>query len=335
MLTIFGRVSLSKAHLLCQHKVFKITMHLQGLICLLGQHSVFEGASEMFKQLLGIQISAKQIQRVSEWYGKQIDPLIEKNHTQYIPQLSAAKRKDEYTYTMMDGSMLCILGKDRWKETKLARVFHSSQNIDIQKNRRQIVRSMYISHVGSIDGFFPKLERHLALVKACKRVFVCDGAKWIWKWVEDNYPGAIQILDYYHAVEKIEDLAKAHFTQEEKKQNWLDQQKDLLFQEKVIEVIFNIKNIKSTSKQVIELKNIAINYYIENEDRMRYKTFRDQGLLIGSGPIESAHRNVVHQRLRLSGQKWSIEGAQAILNLRCYHKSEAWNIVEKLIKLAA
>ncbi len=68
---------------------------------------------------------------------------------------------------------------------------------------------------------------------------------------------------------------------------------------------------------------------------MLYKTYKDKGLLIGSGPIEAAHRNVIQQRLKLSGQKWSIKGAQAIANLRCYQKSCAWNIIDDLIKLAA
>jgi len=55
----------------------------------------------------------------------------------------------------------------------------------------------------------------------------------------------------------------------------------------------------------------------------------------GSGPIEAAHRNVIQQRLKLSGQKWTIKGAQAIANLRCYQKSNAWDIIDNLIRVAA
>ena len=93
---------------------------------------------------------------------------------------------------------------------KLARLFHESQNVDIQKNRNEIVKSVYVSHLGSVDEFCPKLERHLATIKT-RKVFIADGAKWIWNWVEDNYPGSTQILDYYHAVEKIENIARLHF----------------------------------------------------------------------------------------------------------------------------
>ncbi len=117
--------------------------------------------------------------------------------------------------------------------------------------------------------------------------------------------------------------------------HYLDLQKELLFDNQVLEVIQNIRNVRSIKKEVKEVKNNAINYYLENEDRMMYKTFREKGLLIGSGPIESAHRNIIQQRLKLSGQKWSISGAQSIINLRCYEQSGEWKLIENLIKLAA
>jgi hypothetical protein len=67
---------------------------------------------------------------------------------------------------------------------------------------------------------------------------------------------------------------------------------------------------------------------------IQYKTYRDAGLLIGSGPVEAAHRSVIQQRMKLSGQKWSIKGAQAIANLRCYKYSGAWNMIENVVKVA-
>lgn len=306
---------------------------MQGLICMLAQHSVFEGASEILSRLLNIDLSPKQIQRISEFYGKQIDPIVAANHTQYIPQLPESKSEDEVTYVMMDGSMV-YTREEQWKEMKLGRVFHRSQNIDIQDKRKEIVRSVYVSHLGSVNDFFPKLERHLALVRT-KKVFIADGAKWIWNWVEDNYPGAVQILDIYHAIEKIEALARLHFTNEEQKKSWLQAQKKLLREDQVRQVIENLHAVRARNKAESQAKQTAINYYTEHEDRMLYKTFRSQGFLIGSGPIEAAHRNVIQQRLKLSGQKWSVPGAQAIANLRCYHQSGAWDIIENLIRLAA
>ena len=68
---------------------------------------------------------------------------------------------------------------------------------------------------------------------------------------------------------------------------------------------------------------------------MQYKDYREKGYMIGSGAIEAAHRNVVQQRLKLSGQRWSIAGAHQIVNLRASKKSNQWNTVVQLIKSAA
>ncbi|KGE84768.1 hypothetical protein IX84_12810 [Phaeodactylibacter xiamenensis] len=67
---------------------------------------------------------------------------------------------------------------------------------------------------------------------------------------------------------------------------------------------------------------------------MQYKTYRDEGLLIGSGPVEAAHRSVLQQRLKLSGQRWTVDGAQAIADLRCYRKSGAWSTIQQLVAAA-
>lgn len=79
----------------------------------------------------------------------------------------------------------------------------------------------------------------------------------------------------------------------------------------------------------------VVRYYENNQSRMHYKHYLQQGYLIGSGAIESAHRNVVQQRLKLSGQRWSIKGAQQIVNLRACKKSNQSNFVTQLIKSAA
>jgi hypothetical protein len=319
---------------LLQHSKFKITVFVQSIICLLSQQSVFAEASSVLKKMLNLDISAKQFQNVSEFYGNQLDPIIKANQTEYIPQLSESKGCDEtVTYVMMDGSMV-FTREESWKENKLARIFNSDKNVSVNKDRNEIVENVYVSHLGGVDTFLPKLERHISLVKN-KKIFISDGAKWIWNWVEDNYPGATQIIDYYHAIEKIASLAKANYTKEEKRRNWVEEQKELLMNDEVYEVIMNIQNLKPRTEQAKEVKQMVLRYFTEHEDRMLYKTFKDKGLLIGSGPIESAHRNVIQKRMKLSGQKWSKKGANAIANLRCYHLSNSWNMIESLIKIAA
>lgn len=309
---------------------FGISATVQELMCLLGQSQVYEEASDTFARMLKLDISAQQIQRVSLHYGSRLSQLIKKNKEGVIPILEGVKKEDNI-YVMVDGSMV-YTRDEGWKEMKLGRIFNERKVIDIQKDRAEITETIYVSHLGSIKDFFPKLEWHLVPYK--KIVVIGDGAKWIWNWVEDNYPGAVQILDFYHAKEKLIIFGKHQFTDDQKRKAWIEEQSELLLNNQSEQVIVNLKKIRATSEQAKITKQNAIDYYIEHDDRMDYKSYKEKGLMIGSGPIESANRSVIQQRMKLSGQKWTTRGAQAIANLRCYNKSNAWNFVANLIKVA-
>jgi len=330
--TCLGRIEVNKKHPIGQVKgPFGISEKLQEIICSVGQSSVFEDGEEMVKEMMGVDISAKQIQRVSEYYGAQIENQIETNNPKVIPELQV-KGKHDPMYLMLDGSMV-YTRDDGWKEMKLSRMFYGSQNVQIQQDRSQIASSVYVSHLGNNVDFFYKLERYLIPYK--NKVVIADGAKWIWNWVEDNYPGAVQILDFYHALEKLGQFSSHQFKQTEQRSQWMEEQKQRLLEnevDKVVEVIISLKPKNAEAKRA---KEDVVRYYRDHEDRMQYKTYRLAGLLIGSGPIESAHRNVIQQRLKLSGQRWSIVGAQRIANLRTMKKSANWSAVIDLITNAA
>ena len=76
---------------------------------------------------------------------------------------------------MVDGAMV-MTREDKWKENKLGRIFKQSQIVDIQKDRNEIMESVYVGHLGSINEFCPKMERHINLVKG-KKIFIADGAR--------------------------------------------------------------------------------------------------------------------------------------------------------------
>jgi len=324
-------MTLKKSHVMCSSTTkFAISQYLQILLCFLGQSKVYDEASEICDKLLHIDISSPQIQRVCRYYGGLIDPIIDKNLKEYVPVLKGVEKQDS-VYVMVDGSYL-FTRDEKWKEIKLGRIFSQNNVIPINSNRNEVMSSVYVSHMGSVNEFFPKLERHL--VGYNNKVVIGDGATWIWNWVESNYPGATQILDFFHAKDKLVIFAKHQFKDDEKRKKWLTLLYDQLMNDEVEKVITKVKSIKSRCPSATEAKQTLIKYFTDHADRMMYKTYRERGLLIGSGPIEAAHRNVLQQRMKLSGQKWSIDGANAIANLRCYKKGGYWNLVEKLIKAA-
>jgi hypothetical protein len=300
-------------------------------MCLAGQGYVFEEGEVLFKRLLGISVNARQIQRVSEHYGKiaeqQTEEELKAGEKSIKPECTGSR-----TYIMVDGSML-YTREEGWKEMKLGRLFNEDKRVELSPGRSSVIQSQYICHFGSHDAFTAKMELYADLYP--QKVFIADGAKWIWKWVSDTYPEAIQILDYYHAVEKLCAFAQYQYPNESERHQWIGIQKDKLWTNEVIAVINTLELLIPKNDFAKKALEDLLRYYEANQQRMQYKTYRDNGLLVGSGPIESAHRNVLQQRLKLSGQRWSVDGAQAIANLRAFNKSKQWIQVATLIKNAA
>lgn len=161
-------------------------------------------------------------------------------------------------------------------------------------------------------------------------LFISDGAPWIKNWIEDAFPKAISILDYYHACEHLHQFSSSVFKDKIAEQKWTTWQKDLLLKSGVLDVIKNIQALAEGSRAEAE-KLIA--YYQANADRMDYQQYKQMGCgIIGSGAIESAHRTVIQKRMKLSGQRWTKQGAQNMLNLRVIDKNQQWCKVIEMSK---
>ena len=137
---------------------------------------------------------------------------------------------------------------------------HCDDNIvQLSKSRRQARESIYVSHLGSVDDFFPKLERHL--VDYSNKVIIGDGAKWIWNWAEDNYPGAVQILDFFHAKEKLVLFARSQWKEETQRQGWVDKQLERLKDNGVEQVMQAVQACRASNTDAKLAKEKLLNYY--------------------------------------------------------------------------
>lgn len=323
---------MKKQHIIEQQrrKDFDISALMQQQICFVGQQRVFEDASRCFSFLTGAQVNAKQIERVCHTYGELLE---EKQQREINSGASAPRQRDEKRfYVMPDGGMI-LTREEKWKEMKLARIFSEDECTALNKDRGYINESTYIAHLGGHKDFWQKVEYHLD--SKAEIVFIADGAKWIWKRVEAMYPESTQILDFYHAKQHLYQWAEIAIANTEEKIRWIDYQSLLLLNDKVEEVIKNISARPAFSLLAKQKKKILIEYYTTHKERMKYRTFKLQGLMIGSGPIEAAHRHVIQQRMKLSGQRWTKQGAQQIANLRTAFKSNQWKTIIDLTKIAA
>jgi len=155
---------------------------------------------------------------------------------------------------------------------------------------------------------------------AAKKVVLADGAEWIWNLADLHFPGAIQIVDLYHARQHLWELArKLHPNDVVKQKAWMKKHQRLLDKGKIKKLVLSLRSIASTNPEVIEKLRIETNYFERNAERMRYPKFRRQHLFVGSGVIEAGCKTVIGSRLKKSGMFWSVRGANAIIALRCCH----------------
>jgi hypothetical protein len=154
---------------------------------------------------------------------------------------------------------------------------------------------------------------------AAELVFVCDGASWIWKLVERYYPKAVQIVDWYHAADRLARVAQAAFTPDQTRAAWLEEITEALWQGRVGEVIQACLALKRCDEA-----QEAVTYFSNNEPRMQYARFRAAGYMLGSGTVESGCKQIITQRLKCSGAQWTLSGAVQTAKARAAWLSGEW-----------
>jgi hypothetical protein len=285
-------------------------------------------SGEILQKFLSIQVCAAQVYRLTDLYGKELG-----SRHDFTRRSEPPLQQQERLYVEADASML-LTREHGYKEVKAGRVFKSSDCLHPDGKPAVITHSQYLAQMGGHKSFTQKME---ALVEDYtmsqeQMVFLSDGAPWLKNWIEDAFPSALSILDFYHLLEHLYLFAEAFFPDKEQGRQWVEHQKALFRESKAGEVMENIKALPATKpKQKSKAKLLV--YLKANQNRMDYKHYRQIGCgIIGSGAIESAHRTVVQKRMKLSGQRWSKKGAGHLLNLRVIYMNQQWNKVIHLAK---
>ena len=147
---------------------------------------------------------------------------------------------------------------------------------------------------------------------------IADGAGWIWKWVEELFPSARQILDYYHCSRYLHAVAEAQYGADPvRATQWLEASLARLFCGEGAGVVWGLQRMQPASEEADEAVTSALSYLHKRLHQVDFGSHRKGGYPIGSGAIESAHRFIGHVRLKRSGAWWYKENSNAILALRC------------------
>jgi hypothetical protein len=230
------------------------------------------------------------------------------------------------------------LADEGWRDVRALLIFDEEDLASSSKKRRQILRRRVLAHVGTKEEWIKLV--HMALHEegvytAEEVVVIADGGSGIWELVDELLPTTntrkvIEILDWYHAASHLWAVGRALKgckTEPERKAcaAWVRPLLDHMAEGKVANVLQRLGKIVSATASAMDTIRKCIEYFEKHRARMRYAWNRDHGRLIGSGAMESVHAWVIQPRCRLPGMRWSVEGANAILRLRCTWASGRWD----------
>lgn len=343
----------------------KVTSGLAHLIALSGINKAFDDGRKWLKEFLLFEVSENTVRAETQKMGelqRQADiELVQE--TQAESGLQKRERSQQPVPDILYGSIdaakvrieprnekeKAVENRETWRDLKAGCWYqgeivpHRQQSVR-QKDKAQregvVLRAKNQQYFCDIEKAeqFGKLLWATGCAMGADRarvlVFICDGAVWIWNLIAHYFPNAIQIVDWYHAADRLKRIAEEAFSNSSERQFWLENVTEDLWQGRVEAVIEACRLLEKKSN----LAKQSLLYYANNMERMRYAQFRAAGYLIGSGVIESGCKQIVTQRLKLPGAQWHLEGAVLTAKARTAWMSGNWQKLvsaRSLLPLAA
>ena len=311
------------------------TPALARLICLEGaDESSFQKAETHLRETGGIQVCARQIQRLAQPVGVAAQSWQEREARLPLPESKAVPilyvSGDATGVPMRKEELEGCRGKqpDGGAKTRMAYlgcVFTQTKTDEKGRPMRDHASTTYVSTFASIEEFGPMLRQEAirrGLALAGQVVLLVDGAAGLANMGRLCFSNAIQIVDFYHALEHAGGVLvallgnKEHPEYKERLSRWARK----LLKDEVEKLIAETRQESANGSRAHDVEK-ALGYFVNNVTRMQYGTFRKQGFFIGSGVIEAGCKTVIGARCKQSGMFWGRPGAQNILALRCIYAS--------------
>jgi len=301
----------------------------------------FEQAAEGYREATGGPVSGASIRRVTQGFGQQV----REQHNAEAERAAQVGAFEEFPHerwlpleqpltgignVSSDGTMI-LIREEGWKEVKVAAFSqvetlppHHPDRRAAQRSgdlaTREVVRlrqHSYCAGLWDADTFggYQYLE---GLRRGFDRLVapssVNDGAKWIARVTDTNFPKAQQIIDWSHGSEHLWAVGNTVFGDATPEAvQWVKQRQTELWKGQGETVLTALQALNLDQEKYPDLVRQAPGYFAERLEHMRYADFRKAGYPIGSGTVESAARNVVQPRMRRPGRGWASENADAML----------------------
>ena len=232
---------------------------------------------------------------------------------------------------------------DRWHWVYTATCFRLQQRCrkgpTQNKLRAIITERSYVATRGGIDALMQQLyyeARVRGLAQAQRVLVIADGAVWIWKLASDRFKDALQRLDLYHANTYLWAVAnELHGAGTAEARQWVKPLLQQVRNDQVAQVITRLQDLQPRMESAAAAAaDKTIEYYQNNQHRMKYKEARRRNEPLGSGAIESTCRQL-QCRMKRCGQFWSTSGDEALLALEMFWRNERWELLFPHAKLTA
>jgi hypothetical protein len=337
-LTVAGELRLSRNYHYCNHcqrgfcprdaelklpEEGEVSDAMERRILDFGVNTSFSEAAQRWAIHYPMPISSNLVRRVVDRVGLRAEAA----HSALTLQQACRPSPAEPPRTLVvagDGSMVGT--REGWKEAKVATVA-PGESVIRDKSRHADAAVRYVAVLGGQDEFRAALKAALDAELAddvMDIVWLGDGARENWTMASDLCPFAIQILDFMHAIQNAMVCAKVLLGEGDSALPlWDARMRQLLDAPSPDTAIRELLDCLpfTTTDEELEALNRLVGYYRANAKRMRYAEFRAQGLPIGSGMVESAHKHVLQVRMKQAGQRWSILRGRRMVRLRALYRT--------------
>jgi hypothetical protein len=169
------------------------------------------------------------------------------------------------------------------------------------------------------------LEAHRRGLEGAGAVAVLgDGAAWIWHLAEEHFPHAIQIVDWFHASERVWELGRALWGAETAETTaWVEAQLERLAQGQAATLAGEWHGLTCAGAAAL-VRDEQVTYFTNQAARMAYHRYRAAGWDIGSGMVEAACKYLIAARQKGPGMRWSEAGAQTVAAVRVLLCNDQW-----------
>jgi hypothetical protein len=291
----------------------------------------FAESSALLHELAGVEVSVKQVERAAEALGAEIAA----DERSCVEKMGAVAPT---MYLGMDGTGVPMRaaevaghagkqpdGSAKTREAKVVAMWTAESRDEENKPVRDpgsITYSAAIESAAASDtspNRSPLAERVLrettrrSFTEAARCVVLGDGSAWIWNTAKELFPQATQILDRYHAKEALHRAAQSIFGATSEGKQWATARCAELDDGKLHAIVHVLRLHAASSTEAIK----CALYLFRNRARMRYPEFHAQGLCTSTGVLEAGCKVVIGTRLKRSGMHWTVNGANAIIALRC------------------